>query len=85
MSFDGRGAPPSSDTPQVLFDALNTRRLQVSIETHGEVSISCCCRSQQESSWILKPLLAGCVAAAFEKNFKFLKPSDEIKFVIASS
>lgn len=62
---------------------LNQHNYKVSIETHGELSI-------EEASKVAR-LVVDCKTPAsgmnrggFEKNLKFIKPTDEVKFVIAS-
>ncbi len=65
--------------PQKLVDS----GYQVSIETHGEVSIA----PVSDFTRIimdLKTPSSGMCRGGFEKNFHYLKPTDETKFVIAS-
>jgi len=56
---------------------------QVSIETHGEVSIEKVAPFCRIIMDIKTPSSKMC-RGGFEKNLPFLKPTDEIKFVIAS-
>lgn len=69
-------------TPE-LARRLQKAGYQVSIETHGEVSIA----QVAESSRIImdiKTPSSGMCRGGYQKNLKYLKPSDEVKFVIAS-
>lgn len=69
-------------TPDFL-DALLAAGYEVSIETHGEVSIE---KVADRARIIMdvKTPSSGMSRGGFRKNLEFLKPSDEIKFVIAS-
>ncbi|MEO5968425.1 MAG: radical SAM protein [Bdellovibrionia bacterium] len=69
-------------TPELL-EALVKENYKVSIETHGEVSIE---RVTENARIIMdiKTPSSGMCRGGFEKNFKYLKPTDEVKFVIAS-
>ena len=55
----------------------------VSIETHGEHPIQSVAQLARIIMDIKTPS-SGMCRGGFEKNFRFLKPEDEIKFVIAS-
>ena len=69
-------------TPE-LVQALVQDSYSVSIETHGEVSIE---KVAQNARIIMdvKTPSSQMSRGGFTKNLKFLKPTDEIKFVIAS-
>jgi len=69
-------------TPE-LARALVEAGYLVSIETHGEVSIQAVAETARIVMDIKTPS-SGMCRGGYEKNFKFLKPSDEIKFVIVS-
>ena len=69
-------------TPELL-DSLVAENYQVSIETHGEVSIARVAEKARIIMDIKTPSSKMC-RGGFEKNFRFLKPTDEVKFVIAS-
>jgi 7-carboxy-7-deazaguanine synthase len=67
-----------------LIRRLKAEGFQVSIETHGEVSI-------QEAAPLARIIMdiktpsSGMSRGGFRSNLPHLKPGDEIKFVIASS
>lgn len=69
-------------TPE-LVEALKNEGYQVSIETHGEVSVEAV-SGRARIIMDIKTPSSGMMRGGFEQNLKFLKPSDEIKFVIAS-
>lgn len=69
-------------TPELVRE-LNSAGYQVSIETHGEVSIAAVAESARIVMDIKTPS-SGMCRGGYEKNLPLLKPSDEIKFVIAS-
>ena len=69
-------------TPE-LVKALIRDGYQVSIETHGEVSIEAVAKDARIVMDIKTPS-SGMSRGGFKENFSFLKSSDEIKFVIAS-
>lgn len=66
-----------------FIDLLNARGYQVSIETHGEVSIE---KAAPKARIIMDIKTPGSKMnrGNFEKNFPFLKRDDEVKFVITS-
>ena len=66
-----------------LVRRLASAGLQVSIETHGEVSIESVAAHARIIMDIKTPS-SGMCRGGFEKNLLFLKTNDEIKFVIAS-
>ena len=66
-----------------LIHALNEQGYQVSVETHGEVSIAEASKLARIIMDIKTPGSNMC-RGGFEKNFPYLKPTDEIKFVITS-
>lgn len=69
-------------TPE-LVTALVKAGYQVSIETHGEVSIA---KVTQQARIVLdiKTPSSGMCRGGYQKNLNLLKVSDEVKFVIAS-
>ena len=77
------GEPLLQRQTPALVRALSDAGYQVSIETHGEISI-------EAVSWIARIVIdiktpsSGMCRGNYEKNLKFLKPTDETKFVIAS-
>lgn len=70
------------NTPE-LARALSEHGYQVSIETHGEVSIASVVDFTRIVMDIKTPS-SGMCRGGFKKNLKYLKTSDETKFVIAS-
>ena len=66
-----------------LLKELKDAGYEVSIETHGEISIEFV-TEQARIIMDIKTPSSGMNRMNFFKNFKWLKPSDEIKFVIAS-
>lgn len=70
------------NTPK-LIDALNARGYAVSIETHGEVSIANVAKKARIVMDIKTPS-SKMSRGAWIENLPHLKPSDEVKFVIAS-
>ncbi len=70
------------NTPELL-DQLVAAGYRVSIETHGEVPIDKVVQKARIVLDIKTPSSLMC-RGGFEKNLPLLKPSDEIKFVIAS-
>ena len=66
-----------------LARALKAAAYSVTIETHGEVSVETISTVARVIMDIKTPS-SGMCRGEFEKNFKFLKESDEVKFVIAS-
>ena len=66
-----------------FIDLLRERGYQVSIETHGEISIE---EAAKKARIImdLKTPGSGMCRGYFEKNLPFLKANDEVKFVITS-
>jgi 7-carboxy-7-deazaguanine synthase len=69
-------------TPE-LVRTLTSLGYLVSIETHGEVPISAVSEDARIIMDIKTPS-SGMCRGGFHKNLPYLKPSDEIKFVIAS-
>jgi 7-carboxy-7-deazaguanine synthase len=66
-----------------LTQKLKALGYSVSIETHGEVSIQNVA-SMARIIMDVKTPSSGMSRGNYEKNLHFLKPSDEVKFVIAS-
>jgi 7-carboxy-7-deazaguanine synthase len=66
-----------------LVRTLKSLGYQVSIETHGEVSFESVTRMARIVMDIKTPS-SGMNRGGFEKNLRYLKPTDEVKFVIAS-
>jgi 7-carboxy-7-deazaguanine synthase len=66
-----------------LIETLNAQSYQVSIETHGEVSIQAATKLARIVMDIKTPS-SQMNRGGFVSNLEFLKPTDEIKFVIAS-
>lgn len=77
------GEPLLQRQTPLLAQALRRNQYQVSIETHGEVSIAPVTQFARIIMDIKTPS-SGMCRGGFEKNFELLKSSDEIKFVIAS-
>ncbi|MCM0605987.1 MAG: radical SAM protein [Xanthomonadaceae bacterium] len=77
------GEPLLQRNTKELARALVSQGYAVSIETHGEVSIEAIAPFARVIMDIKTPSSA-MSRGEFVNNFKFLKPSDEIKFVIAS-
>lgn len=77
------GEPMLQRQTPALAEALIQEGYQVSIETHGEASLSALSQSVRIVMDIKTPS-SGMCRGHFERNFRFLKPSDEVKFVIAS-
>ena len=69
-------------TPE-LVNALSSAGYQVSIETHGEVSIEKVAPLARIIMDIKTPS-SGMARGGYANNLKFLKSNDELKFVIAS-
>ncbi len=70
------------DSP-ALVEALTAAGYQVSIETHGEVSIE---RVSGKARIVMdiKTPSSGMCRGGFLENFRWLRPGDEVKFVIGS-
>ena len=66
-----------------FIDLLKTEGYQVSIETHGEVSIEAASKKARIIMDIKTPG-SKMNRGYYEKNLPYLKPNDEIKFVITS-
>lgn len=78
------GGEPLLQRPvPALVLALKERGYQVSIETHGEVSIESVAPHARIVMDIKTPS-SKMSRGNFTKNLPFIKPTDEIKFVIAS-
>lgn len=77
------GEPLLQRNTSALLDALNSVGYSVSIETHGEVSIEKFA-SRARIIMDVKTPASGMSRGGFEKNIPFLKPTDEVKFVIAA-
>lgn len=78
------GEPLLQRNTLAFIDQLRERGYDVSIETHGEFSIE---EASKKARIIMDMKTPGSKMSrgGFEKNFQFLKPSDEIKFVITSA
>ncbi len=66
-----------------FIDLLKTEGYQVSVETHGEVSVEEASKKARIIMDIKTPG-SGMSRGGYIKNFPFLKPTDEVKFVITS-
>ncbi len=66
-----------------LLDRLNREGYTVSVETHGEISIEEAAKRARIIMDIKTPG-SGMNRGGYQKNLKFLKPNDEVKFVITS-
>jgi 7-carboxy-7-deazaguanine synthase len=77
------GEPLLQRQTPVLLDALIEAGYEVSIETHGEISIESVANRARIIMDIKTPS-SGMNRGNYKKNLKFLKPTDEVKFVIAS-
>ena len=77
------GEPLLQRNSLAFIDQLRERGYDVSVETHGEVSIE---EASKRARIIMDMKTPGSKMSrgGFEKNFPFLKPTDEIKFVITS-
>jgi 7-carboxy-7-deazaguanine synthase len=77
------GEPLLQRNTLAFIDRLNEEGYQVSVETHGEVSIE---KASKKARIIMdaKTPGSGMNRGGFMDNLKFLKPSDEVKFVITS-
>jgi len=77
------GEPLLQRNTSELLDALKKENYEVSIETHGEVSIE---RFASRARIIMdvKTPASGMSRGGFKSNLRFLKTNDEVKFVIAS-
>ena len=77
------GEPLLQRNSITLIDRLNQENYQVSVETHGEVSI-------QDASTRARIIMdiktpgSGMSQGGYLNNLQFLKPTDEVKFVITS-
>jgi 7-carboxy-7-deazaguanine synthase len=77
------GEPLLQRQTSKLLDALVGHGYTVSIETHGEVSIENFAPRARIIMDVKTPA-SGMSRGGFRKNLKHLKPTDEVKFVIAS-
>lgn len=77
------GEPLLQRNTSSLVKALTDQNYAVSIETHGEISIEKVANLARIIMDIKTPA-SGMSRGGFVQNLKFLKPTDEIKFVIAS-
>lgn len=77
------GEPLLQRQTRALVQSLHREGYQVSIETHGEVSVEPVCGLARIVMDIKTPS-SGMCRGGYKKNLSFLKSSDEIKFVIAS-
>lgn len=77
------GEPLLQRQTPLLARELRDAGYQVSVETHGEVSIEPVAGVARVVMDIKTPS-SGMARGGFEKNLRWLTPSDEIKFVIAS-
>lgn len=77
------GEPLIQRPTPILTEKLKSCGYKVSIETHGEVSIETVSKNARIIMDIKTPSSKMC-RSGFEKNLKFLKSTDEVKFVITS-
>ena len=77
------GEPLLQRQTPALITALRDAGYEVSIETHGEVSIEAVA-GQARVVMDIKAPSSGMSRGGFERNLPHLRPSDEVKFVIAS-
>jgi 7-carboxy-7-deazaguanine synthase len=77
------GEPLLQRQTVALIHALRTENYEVSIETHGEVSIEAVAPLARIVMDIKTPS-SGMSRGGFRKNLKYLKPTDEVKFVIGT-
>ncbi len=77
------GEPLLQRQTPTLVQALKEANYTISIETHGEVSIAAVAPHARIIMDIKTPS-SGMSRGGFLANFKHLKKSDEVKFVIAS-
>lgn len=77
------GEPLLQRNTLALIDRLNTEGYSVSVETHGEISIE---EAAKRARIIMDIKTPGSAMSrgGYVTNFKFLKPTDEVKFVITS-
>ena len=77
------GEPLLQRNTLAFIDQLNERGYSVSIETHGEVSIQ---EASKKARIIMDIKTPGSKMnrGGYEKNLAYVKPTDEIKFVITS-
>lgn len=77
------GEPLLQRPTPLLTEELSSCGYAVSIETHGEVSIEAVAKNARIIMDIKTPSSRMC-RFGFEKNLRFLKATDEVKFVITS-
>lgn len=77
------GEPLLQRNTSALLDALKAESYEVSIETHGEVSIENFAPRARIIMDVKTPS-SRMSRGGFQKNIRFLKAGDEVKFVIAS-
>ncbi len=77
------GEPLLQRQTPALVEALRERSYQVSIETHGEVSIEPVAKTARIVMDIKTPS-SGMCRGGYVRNLPWLKKTDEVKFVIAS-
>jgi 7-carboxy-7-deazaguanine synthase len=77
------GEPLLQRQTPTLLQTLRDSGYEVSIETHGEVSIETIAGRARVVMDIKAPS-SGMSRGGFERNLPHLRPSDEVKFVIAS-
>lgn len=77
------GEPLLQRNTLAFIDRLNKEGYSVSVETHGEVSIA---EASKRARIIMDVKTPGSAMSrgGYRDNFKFLKPTDEVKFVITS-
>jgi 7-carboxy-7-deazaguanine synthase len=77
------GEPLLQRNTLTFIDQLNQEGYAVSVETHGEVSIE---EAAKKARIIMDIKTPGSAMnrGGFAENLKFLKPNDEVKFVITS-
>lgn len=77
------GEPLLQRQTPALLDALIEQGYEISIETHGEVSIEAVADRARIIMDVKTPA-SGMSRGGFRKNLRYLKASDEVKFVICS-
>jgi 7-carboxy-7-deazaguanine synthase len=78
------GGEPLLQRPSIeLLRALHGQGYEISIETHGEISVAAASPYARLIMDIKTPS-SGMCRGGYRKNIPFLKTNDEIKFVIAS-
>jgi len=77
------GEPLLQRNTLMMIDLLRGEGYEVSVETHGEVSIE---EASKRARIVMDIKTPGSAMSrgGYLNNFKFLKPTDEVKFVITS-